>query len=297
MPASLPATGSPASAAPAARRGHPRRQRRAARARTSAPRSIRCSRRSQRMARIARRRSRACAKRMRETRRARHHHQRGLSRARARASRVRKRRHAHRFPRGTRGSAARAAARRRTTRRAARRRRADSSAVRRPRDLSRSRSARWASGGTGREADIALDGDFPFRHARPARGFGHAQAFDDGDHRCALQRRLVPASIGDRSRRQDASRLGRACTGASRTSIAFGRAWELEVGRSDHSRAARRGRRRCGHDRADAGTVVKIMVAAGDTVHRGQPLLVIESMKMQTEIAARRDGIGRARCS
>jgi biotin carboxyl carrier protein len=38
------------------------------------------------------------------------------------------------------------------------------------------------------------------------------------------------------------------------------------------------------------GTVVKVMVAAGDAVRKGQPLVLIESMKMQTEIAARRDG-------
>ena len=71
---------------------------------------------------------------------------------------------------------------------------------------------------------------------------------------------------------------------------AFGRAWELEV--VDPIARAQRG---AGAGEAVAtapmpGTVVKIMVAAGDAVHKGQPLLVIESMKMQTEIAARRDG-------
>ena len=71
---------------------------------------------------------------------------------------------------------------------------------------------------------------------------------------------------------------------------AFGRAWELEV--VDPVARAQRG---AGGGDAVAtapmpGTVVKLMVGEGDIVHKGQPLLVIESMKMQTEIAARRDG-------
>jgi biotin carboxyl carrier protein len=71
---------------------------------------------------------------------------------------------------------------------------------------------------------------------------------------------------------------------------AFGRAWELEV--LDPAARAQRGA--YGGDAVATapmpGTVVQVMVAAGDRVHRGQPLLVIESMKMQTEITARRDG-------
>jgi biotin carboxyl carrier protein len=71
---------------------------------------------------------------------------------------------------------------------------------------------------------------------------------------------------------------------------AFGRAWELEV-----IDPAARAQRVAGGGDAVAiapmpGTVVTIMVAAGDTVRKGQPMIVIESMKMQTEIAARRDG-------
>ena len=71
---------------------------------------------------------------------------------------------------------------------------------------------------------------------------------------------------------------------------AFGRAWELEV--VDPVARAQRGAH--GGDAVATapmpGTVVKIMVAEGEAVHKGQPLLIIESMKMQTEIAARRDG-------
>jgi len=71
---------------------------------------------------------------------------------------------------------------------------------------------------------------------------------------------------------------------------AFGRSWELEV----IDPAARAQRAVGGNDAVAVapmpGTVVNIMVATGDTVRKGQPLMVIESMKMQTEIAARRDG-------
>ncbi|MEQ8861243.1 MAG: sodium-extruding oxaloacetate decarboxylase subunit alpha [Pseudomonadales bacterium] len=38
------------------------------------------------------------------------------------------------------------------------------------------------------------------------------------------------------------------------------------------------------------GTVVKVLVAAGDRVSSGQPLVVVEAMKMETEISAPRDG-------
>ena len=39
------------------------------------------------------------------------------------------------------------------------------------------------------------------------------------------------------------------------------------------------------------GTVIAVHVAAGDAVHTGQPLIVIESMKLETTIVAWRDGV------
>lgn len=42
------------------------------------------------------------------------------------------------------------------------------------------------------------------------------------------------------------------------------------------------------------GTVVALQVAAGAAVTRGEPLLVIESMKLETTIAAPRDGVVQA---
>ncbi len=39
------------------------------------------------------------------------------------------------------------------------------------------------------------------------------------------------------------------------------------------------------------GTVMRVEVKVGDTVHRGQTMVVIESMKMETSINAWRDGV------
>lgn len=39
------------------------------------------------------------------------------------------------------------------------------------------------------------------------------------------------------------------------------------------------------------GRVVDVRVTPGDPVHRGQPLLVLEAMKMQNEIASPTDGV------
>jgi biotin carboxyl carrier protein len=70
---------------------------------------------------------------------------------------------------------------------------------------------------------------------------------------------------------------------------AFGRAWEINL--PDPVKQAG-----SGHDESDSavapmpGTVVEVLVQPGDRVTRGQTLLVIESMKMQTSIMAGRDG-------
>lgn len=70
---------------------------------------------------------------------------------------------------------------------------------------------------------------------------------------------------------------------------AFGRTWELEV----TGRTGSRGLESKGENVASApmpGVVVSILVAMGDTVEKGQTLVIIESMKMQSEISARTAG-------
>lgn len=71
---------------------------------------------------------------------------------------------------------------------------------------------------------------------------------------------------------------------------AFGRAWALDVINPVEA-SLREGE---GSDAATApmpGVLVSLSVAAGDEVTEGQTLAVIESMKMQTEIKAPRDGV------
>jgi biotin carboxyl carrier protein len=71
---------------------------------------------------------------------------------------------------------------------------------------------------------------------------------------------------------------------------AFGRSWTAQVAGADE-RALQDA------DRADVatapmpGTLIAVEVEAGQQVTTGQQLVVIESMKMQTEIVAWRDGV------
>lgn len=71
---------------------------------------------------------------------------------------------------------------------------------------------------------------------------------------------------------------------------AFGRAWEVGV----VDPAERSGRGGAASDSATApmpGVVVGTSVEPGDEVLEGQPVVLIESMKMQTQITAPRDGV------
>ncbi|MCP5034501.1 MAG: acetyl-CoA carboxylase biotin carboxyl carrier protein subunit [Actinomycetia bacterium] len=71
---------------------------------------------------------------------------------------------------------------------------------------------------------------------------------------------------------------------------AFGRSWSAEVV-DPTEKSAMEGNR---GDMAQApmpGTVISIAVASGDWVTVGQPLMIIESMKLQSEIVAWRDGV------
>lgn len=69
----------------------------------------------------------------------------------------------------------------------------------------------------------------------------------------------------------------------------FGRTWELEVTNPAEARTAESD----GMNVASApmpGVVVSVMVEVGEAVEKGQTLMIIESMKMQSEITARAAG-------
>ena len=64
--------------------------------------------------------------------------------------------------------------------------------------------------------------------------------------------------------------------------------------RFEVERGVARRRSAGGHDRIASpmpGQVLRVLVAAGDRVERGQPLLVVEAMKMQIELAAPHHGV------
>lgn len=71
---------------------------------------------------------------------------------------------------------------------------------------------------------------------------------------------------------------------------AFGRQWELEL-LDPVDRAAGQGQQGENVVRAPMpGVVIEVLVAAGERVRKGQPLITIESMKLETVISAMSDG-------
>ena len=70
---------------------------------------------------------------------------------------------------------------------------------------------------------------------------------------------------------------------------AFGRTWEVEI--PDAVFGAAQGKNGFEIFAPMPGTVIDLKASIGQSVRRGQTLLVIESMKMQTEITANMDGI------
>jgi 3-methylcrotonyl-CoA carboxylase alpha subunit len=77
------------------------------------------------------------------------------------------------------------------------------------------------------------------------------------------------------------------------TLIERGKAWR--IGRVDILAEAEAATEGHGHLASPMpGTVVRVMAAAGDSVKRGQPLMVVEAMKMEHTIAAHADGVVKA---
>jgi biotin carboxyl carrier protein len=135
--------------------------------------------------------------------------------------------------------------------------------------------------------EIAL-GDRAATPVDVARHGDEATVFIDGRaHRCSLHLAgdAYEVRCDDRT-----ERVWIAVRGDSVFVHAFGRAWELTV--IDPIERARATAEQADIAMAPMpGTVVKVAVGPGDHVHVGQPLVIIESMKMQSEIVASREGV------
>ena len=151
-----------------------------------------------------------------------------------------------------------------------------------------SRTRRWARGG------IELKQAFRIGDQRHAvlllpSAAGRELVLGERRHRVALE------PIGDGEFRLDvdgvAKRAWIAVCGDRIHVHVDGRSWVVEaIDELAESGAGSAG----SADTAEApmpGTVVRVLVAVGDAVKRGQTLVVIESMKMETSIVAWRDGV------
>ena len=136
--------------------------------------------------------------------------------------------------------------------------------------------------------EISIDDGTPRAVALTRVEHGDATLWIDGRrHRARLR------SLGDAFEIVVDDRTERIWLAVDRDAVfvhAFGRSWRAEV--SDPAiRSALQGDQ---DDLATApmpGIVIAVSVAPGEAVSSGQPLVVIESMKMQSEIVAWRDGV------
>lgn len=134
--------------------------------------------------------------------------------------------------------------------------------------------------------EISTDGGEPTEVAVSRRGTDATLWIDGRSYEADLRRvgRAYELSLGDR-----VERVWLAVDHDTVYVHAFGRAWNLEV----FDPVERSLQASVGEDTVTApmpGTVVSTAVAEGDEVSTGQTLVVIESMKMQSEMTASRDG-------
>jgi 3-methylcrotonyl-CoA carboxylase alpha subunit len=156
------------------------------------------------------------------------------------------------------------------------------------------------------------DGWRPNLNAAP-----HTLVFRHGDEEIAIDAVAEPGGwrlrIGDREYRaaatsEVAGRLGVTLDGERRSAtvlehagafavFAGGDGWRFEI--VDPLAAPADADTSAGRLSAPMpGRVVQLLVAPGDAVRRGQPLIVVEAMKMEHTVAAPRDGIVAAvRCA
>jgi biotin carboxyl carrier protein len=135
--------------------------------------------------------------------------------------------------------------------------------------------------------ELAIEGHDPHTVSLTRRGAGATITIDGRDY----ETRLTPA--GDAYELSFETRSARVWAVVDHDRAwahAFGRSWTLSL--IDPVERAQAGRG--SEDIATApmpGTVIRVAVQPGEVVTAGQQLVVIESMKMQSEIVAVRDGV------
>lgn len=134
--------------------------------------------------------------------------------------------------------------------------------------------------------EISTDGGDPTEVAVSRRKNEATIWIDGRAYRADLRRvgRAWELSFGDR-----VERVWLAVDHDTVYAHAFGRAWSLEVF-DPVERSLQESDREDTVTAPMPGTVVSIAVAVGDEVHPGQVLVTIESMKMQSEMTASREG-------
>jgi len=135
--------------------------------------------------------------------------------------------------------------------------------------------------------EIAIDGASPREALLTRTDHGATMWIDGRTHRAALR------SVGGAYELRIEDRTEIVWLAVDHDTVflhAFGRTWNISViDPDDQSLEAA--------DQTDLATapmpgmVISVVVAAGESVESGQPLVVIESMKMQSEIVAWRTGV------
>jgi biotin carboxyl carrier protein len=142
----------------------------------------------------------------------------------------------------------------------------------------------------GRDRTVVVDGPGPD---------GRYQVSVDGVAQAVDAAAVRPGSwsliVGGRSFQVDLDRRPSAGAGAARIAATVGDSVvTLQVEDALRKRLAATGARPAARGESVrapiAGKVVKVLVAVGDTVAPGKPLIVLEAMKMENELAAERGG-------
>ncbi len=120
----------------------------------------------------------------------------------------------------------------------------------------------------------------------------------EGNHQLTIDGESVPVTVFSAAPGEvDLVLDGRRCRawvarhGDDRLVFLEGRTWTVHIGVEEAEAAEADGAAGPRLVASVPGRVTRILAAAGETVRRGQPLLILEAMKMETEVTAPMDGV------